>query len=140
MTIFRKKNVLTFCRTKGLGCVRPFDPTPVCVKGEIFACVVFYASFPLMINLICNSIFRKEKHFDPIPGVEFVCKGKIVSSLLLYASFLKKNTLPYSENVDFRHQPNPIGPPRELDPGLQTEILFDTFHLLFLCLQAKLFV
>ena len=50
--------------------------------GRIFACFI-------PINLICNmTTFRKENWpFDPTPGVNGVCKGKIFASMLLYASF-----------------------------------------------------
>ena len=79
----------------------PFDPRCVTVKGRIFACMMFYASFPLIWNE--TDYFQERKNWPFDPGVKGVCKGKIFASMLLYASFplIWYATWPYSEKVNF---------------------------------------
>ena len=43
---------------------------------------------PFPFNLTCNmTIFRGNRPFDPIPGIEGVSTDKIVATMMLYASF-----------------------------------------------------
>ena len=62
--------------------------------------------------------------------VEVVPSGKLFATMLLH--------IPYCEKLIFG-QRLLLGPPKGLDPGLQTKISLDMFkYLLHLCLHTKI--
>ena len=130
MTTFRKRYSFTFW---------PHPWVEGVFVGKIFptmllpasSALIWYATWLLSENYIVWP-------FDPNPWVNGVSVGKILATMLLPASsdLIWYATWPYSEKKNWPW-PRPLSPPKDSDPGLQTEIPFDMFHIYYCaaCMQ-----